>query len=501
MTEKVGRMDNKQERELTIALIMSDMICDNIIAVVDSKVLKVSYLKKIIDWIKLYYNEYKKAPKQHIQDIFEMKKKELSDAESLIIAKFLSVLSSEYEEYEEFNEEYLLDKCMRYLDERSLIHLSEKVDDFVKSGRIDKAKSLVVNYRSVSKVTSRWKNPFDIESIGTTLKSFDDSVFQYKGPLGELVGPFLRGYFVAVLGPIKRGKSFWLLDTALQAVRDGRKVAFFSFEMDERRMNQRIYKNILSTSKGGEIIYPCFDCYKNQVGTCGKKERENDITLYEEDESKPKFSRDIEYKPCSWCRENDQKEYEPETWFVLEERPKFNLVNVKDKIGGFSKMFGNKFRLKVYPRFSASMSDIRNDLDLLEGIEGFVPDMIFTDYIDILRRGEGEFRHMVDELWMQHAQLASEKRCVVITATQAKMISWDKKSVKASHSSENYRNPAHVDVMLSLNQTPEEKRQGIMRIAVVAHRDIDYNENKFVTVLQQLQTSQVIIDSVDGEIE
>jgi hypothetical protein len=74
----------------------------------------------------------------------------------------------------------------------------------------------------------------------------------------------------------------------------------------------------------------------------------------------------------------------------------------------------------------------------------------------------------------------------------------DKKNVIASDTAEDIRKIAHVDAMFSLNQVAEEKKSGIMRLGVVAHRWKDFNELEHVTVLQQLQTGQVLLDSEKG---
>jgi hypothetical protein len=97
--------------------------------------------------------------------------------------------------------------------------------------------------------------------------------------------------------------------------------------------------------------------------------------------------------------------------------------------------------------------------------------------------------------------LAAVKHCLVVTASQSNRKTLDKKDVKASDIAEDIRKVAHVDAMYSLSQTPEEKSKGTMRLGVVAHRWQDFNELSYVTVLQQLQTGQVMLDSERGYVE
>ena len=64
--------------------------------------------------------------------------------------------------------------------------------------------------------------------------AFNDSeevVFQFPGELGRVCGPFTTEDFIAYIAPPKRGKTWWLMASALVAALKGRKVLFVSLEM------------------------------------------------------------------------------------------------------------------------------------------------------------------------------------------------------------------------------------------------------------------------------
>ena len=204
----------------------------------------------------------------------------------------------------------------------------------------------------------------------------------------------------------------------------------------------------------------------------------------------------MKYKPCTYCRENNLETYKAATWFTGIERPEFNIDHVRKKIKGFTKTYGkNNFRFKAYPRFSIGVDELENDINMLIDAEDWHPDVILTDYADIFRKPKGEFRHGIDEIWMTHARWASQYKCLVGTVSQSSKESWELRDVKAKHASENYRNPAHVDKFFTLNQTPEEKKAMRMRVLVAAARDEGFDSNKGVTVLQNLDVAQSVIDS------
>jgi hypothetical protein len=96
---------------------------------------------------------------------------------------------------------------------------------------------------------------------------------------------------------------------------------------------------------------------------------------------------------------------------------------------------------------------------------------------------------------MSLARLAGERSCLVVTGTQATRQGLDVKTVTQKHTARWIGKLGHVDVMLTLNQTPEEKMNGVMRIGIMEHRHRFFLEGQDVAVLQKLSTGQVHLDS------
>lgn len=500
MTQIISRnvIDNKKEKKILMGIITSDKICRELLPILRNRRFNLPYFTTIVKWVDDYFSIYEKAPNSLIEDLFESSKKTLNDEEIRLIDVFLETLSQEYQYEPETNEDYLIQTSMEYIDEISIVQLSNKLQELAKLGKIQDAKNALTNFKGVMRQTSGWANPFDSFEINNAMEYEDDILFRFNGQLGELIGDFLRGHFIAILAPIKRNKTWFLIELAILALTYNLKVVFVSLEMDKKRMLRRIYKRIISASESGfsYVKYPCFDCEDNQSGFCSMKERTNKHKLINSMGGIPEFSPDHPYKPCTYCRDNKLTTYKPTTWYTSEVRPVFETDLIRNKLRSFSKTFGkNNFRFKSYPRFSIGTEQFERDLNILRETENFNPDVIITDYIDIFQKSKGEFRHTVDELWMTHARWASEYKCLVATVTQSNKESWEKKTVKASDTSENYRNPAHVDKYISLSQTPEEKQKGISRITLIASRDGNFDENKSVSVLQCIDAGQPLIDS------
>jgi hypothetical protein len=281
------------------------------------------------------------------------------------------------------------------------------------------------------------------------------------------------------------------------------RVAEISLEMKRKNLNARAYKRIISAGDADttRFAYPCFDCKLNQSNECTKPSRKNRMQLLDEDGNKPDFNPTSQYRPCTSCRRTSS-DYMPDTWFEVFERPAFIYSEAAKQIKSFQTMYGSdNYRAKVYPRFSATVSDIERDLDLLERTEGFVPDVISIDYADIIKP-EGAHANeafvSLDDIWKSLAGMAARRHCLVVTASQSTTAGLSKKQ-QGQEDVKGWRDKiGHVDLMFALNQTGAEKKNGVMRINVIAHRHEEFHEDQFCYVLQNLNTGQVELDSMIG---
>lgn len=494
------RVDTEIEQKILTAAITSTKFCQRIFPVFHEKYFQDAHIVRVIRWVREYYEQYHQAPEKHIQDVYKTKQSEIKEAEADLIRQFLVTLSERYESLSEFNVEYVLDESMKYLNARALSVISDNVKLLLEAGNVDLAEDELQSYKRVAKETSSWMDPFDPKVIQEVFDEQGAHLVNFGGKLGEMLGDFDRGWFIAFMAPYKRGKTWWLQETAILSLLNRYKVVFISLEMGAKRVLKRMYSEMTSMgSKSGVYYFPCFDCVKNQRDTCSDPNRVGRGTLLSKDGKVRRFSSNEDYgdyKPCDRCR--GTREYEPATWFEPYKRKALNVKDVQKAAHGWKGMFGSRLRVKSYPRFSANMSDIKRDLDALEYSEDFVPDVIIVDYADILapeNAGDTDRRSRIDDTWKTLGGMAEERHCLVVTATQSNRGSADKRNVMSTDVAEDIRKMAHVDVMISLNQTPEEKNLGIMRIGIAAHRDADFEEGRHVQVLQHLTTGQPFLDS------
>jgi len=490
----VGRI----EKNIALGSIISTEFCRRIFPLYKQEYIVSSYVKRIINWCKRYFEEYEEAPKKHIEIIFSDNVSELREKEKLIINDFLTQIIDEYTVSASFNVQYIIDVTLKYFKKRELELIVEKGKSFLSKNKIDETERLIRNYSTISKQMSNIVNPFDSDTINKYLIAEDvDSLFKLNGSVGELIGPFRRGWLIGFLAPMKRGKSWWLQEIAVNAVLNNLNTFFVSLEMNEKTIVNRIYARILGYSDGiKEIVFPVFDCLRNQVGACRKKDRLSKVSLATDVSDLPHEFIPVEnYVPCDVCR--GKKDFIPAVWYEIRKIDKKTLRKKKKILKGFASMFGKHLRIISFPAFSATVDDIFYELDILESTENFVPDVICIDYADILAFSNFKFgeRELIDITWKKMKRLADEKHIAVFTASQSNRGSIKKKVVDQIDTAEDIRKIAHVDMMISLNQLPEEKAKNLMRLSLIAHRHKNFNSNKQVMVLQQLNIAQPCIDS------
>jgi hypothetical protein len=343
----------------------------------------------------------------------------------------------------------------------------------------------------------------DIENIVEVFDETQSGLLKFPGQFGEMLGPLERDWFIAIAGSMKKGKSWVLQEFAVQAVMSRLKVVFISLEMKAKDIHDRFYKRITAFSYYDEdVTYPVFDCVKNQRGDCNYSKRINKITLLDDDGSIPEFDPDSKYRPCTICRKDKKlkKQYDLATWWETFQRPSYNLGMVAKNLKAFTRMYSkNNLRIKTYPKFTANVTDLKRDLDILEHTDDFIPDVIIIDYADILKPEYrlGEKRYMLDETWKTLGGLASERHCLVVTGTQTTRGSIYKESLTQDDLAEWIGKLAHVDIMLALNQTKDEKSNYRLRLGLLAHRHKSFQEDEMCLALQNLDVGQVLLD---GEI-
>ncbi len=487
------------EKKIATAGIVSTEFCRDITKIYKPEYIQVDYIRMVLDWVFEYFDEYKKAPERQIQDMFMVEKDEMKQEQAELVETFLSRISKEHEEKETFNHQYAYDQAERYFRKRSLQLLFERGLGLLIKNKVDEAENSISTFGKVSKIVGNWVDPLDPEVVDDFLKEEKDVLFRFFGVVGDLVNDLERSHLASFMAPMKRMKSWCLQETGIQALSSKLSVLDISLEMSLNMMKERRYRRIAGYSgKKKKLTFPVFDCLLNQDGTCNKSIRVGDTNLLIKVKGEEKilgyFDPDRKYTPCTECR--GKEDYEIATWWTLSDEMNVNDKQVKDKIQRFTKLYGQRLKLVSYPAFSASIDDIERELDNLEYMEGFVPDVIVIDYADILAITDKQLseRGRIDDIWKRLKGMAASRHCLVVTASQSNRGSIEKRSLSQKDAAEDIRKMAHVDVMISINQTEKEKRRSEGRLGIIAHRHKHF-DNRQVRILQQLEVGIPFLDS------
>lgn len=512
------------ERKIIIGLIVSTNYLQQLQSLhLDSQLFTSSTAKVIARWCFEYFEKYNKAPFRDIEEIYfeKLKLKQISDdLADEMENDILPDLNDEYEA-EGINVDYLIDKTKTYFEERHLENHHELIEDLLNRGKLEEAKQTAQDYKGIAKEIGNDISLKDKSVLNKITQAFDtsyQSVIKYPGKLGQFWNhQLVRGGFVGLMAPEKRGKTFMLLDMAIRGAKQGSKMAFFQAgDMTEGQALIRICIYLSKKSNldkyAGKFFIPVKDCLYNQLDICDKEVRECDFGVFNggdftvQNIRKKITKKDIleqvklnpEYKPCYNCQE-----YKNHSWGV----PWLKEINVGNALTASQakKTFENFFitknlncKISTHANGTLSLQEIRNILSVWEKEEGWVPDGIIIDYADLLIPDKSiEFRHAQNEIWKGMRRLSQEKHCLVVTASQTDSASYEQNTIRLKNFSEDKRKYSHVTAMFGLNQDKEgrEKKLGLLRINEILIREGDYNTNSYVTLLQSLRMGRPFLSS------
>ena len=453
---KREKLNTLSERDLLIGLITSEKFCREMCPTLNPRLLEVEYARTVAGWIKDFYSEFKKAPGKDIMKLYRAHCEEITDEDLQDnILTFIEKICKDYDNLKTFNDEFVLQESITYLKGRSLKNLSEDIDAYLTSGDIVKAENTITKYKSVEKSSGTAVSLLhNNEAIVNSFTQEDELLFRFPGAYGDVVGDAHREDFISYLAPMKRGKTFALIDAGVTGIQNGLKVLHVSLEMSENQMLKRYW-----TSLSGQL----------------NKDKD-----------------DINY---SYFEKTDADE---KPWVIKHKtisRKAVSVAEVERKQKSLRRLFrGGDIRVLAVPAYSWTVERLDIELDRLAQQEQYIPDIIIVDYADIMAPSDkSDYRNQIDGIWKRLRGLAQKRKAVVFTASQSGRASIDK-DADATDIAEDIRKLAHVTSMVSLNQTPAEKQAGILRLKQLAVREGEAEFREAVCT-QCLSIGRIVTDS------
>lgn len=455
---KREKLNTLSERDLLIGLITSERFCREICPTLNPRLLEIEYARTVAGWVKEFYSNFKKAPGRDIMKLYRAKCEEIADEDLQDnVLSFVERVCKDYESVENFNDDFALQEAIGYLKGRSLKNLNEDVEAYLASGEITKAENAITKYKSVEKSSGRAVSLLNnTEAVINSFTQEDDLLFRFPGAYGNIVGDVHREDFVSYLAPMKRGKTWALMDAGVVALQNGLKVLHISLEMSEAQMSKRYW-----TALSGQVA------------------KDNDNINYSYFEK-----IDTDSKRC---------------WLVRHKtiaRKAVSIADIEKKQKHLRRLFrGGDLRVFAVPAYSLTVESMEIELERLAQQEEFVPDVIIVDYADIMAPSDktNDYRNQLDGIWKRLRGLAQKRKCVVFTASQSGRQSINK-DANSKDIAEDIRKLAHITSMVSLNQTPQEKQAGILRLKQLAVREGE-QEFREAVCTQCLSIGRIVTDS------
>ena len=486
------------EKTVLTGLITSTRVLEAVQPLADPDLFTLDVSRIVSDWCFRYYEQYKTPPANSLETIFQAEKNNLKEGDQQLVSEFLRTLSQEFTTNPP-NEEYVSDQAVNFLRRQKLLNLAKEMQGTLElGGSTSRVESLLMSYKQVSNNIPLAKSLFDARFMSSIFDSQEIPLLEFSGDLGNFIGPLHRGYLFGLMGPMKRGKTSWLIRFVTQALINRLRVIFVSLEMTAEQLGLRFLQHLAAMGKPSksfeeqEYTIPSMDCSLNQENTCTLTKR----TCREPMPPDGDFIPGQTYIPCSACRYDIKSPFSPRIYYVKEIRPILSRNRAKALSEQFLVQFGpDMLQLIGFPAYSASLKDVESELNMLE-FRGFIPDVIAIDYPDILLPDDlkADKLEQINQTWMRLKALSQIKKCLVFAPTQGSRQSFKKTLIDPTDVPWDIRKLAHVDLMVGINQTPYERKDSISRLNIIAHRWEDFHPHRVYVALQQLKLAQPELD-------
>jgi hypothetical protein len=494
MIQRHRTINRDLEKQILISLITSTVVLKGIAPIYDPKLFKLELSKKVGQWIRSYYDVYRQAPGALIQSIYNQEKSTLKPEVEEQVDEFLAALSDEFISSPP-NESYMLDEAKRFFKMMKAEQIAVNVQNLVESnGKLEDIEATLSSYNKEMAEVARWERPLDDpDYINAVFEEGEDILYELPGDLGRFLGPIEREFLIGIMGPMKRGKTWWLMEFAFHALSYRRRVAYISLEMSDKKCSKRFYQRLTAATQLEEdsaSVYNLLDCKYNQMNQCKKAERTCRCAMPTDNNPNPT------YVVCTQCN-GVNPDYELAHFKTSVIRPGINIPLVQRACQNFLKQYGrNHFRSISYPPFTCNLKTISQDLDVLVA-DGFIPDVVVIDYADILapETTRGEVRHQIDDTWKSLKRIAAERKINVVTATQGNRASLAKDLIEQTDTSEDIRKLAHPDIFFALSQSRKERQMNALRLNILAHRWRHFDPYHNLLVTYNFDVGQPMLDT------
>jgi len=199
------------EELILIGMIISKEFISEIEHAIEPGYFQSPHIKQVSKWVLEYWDEFKEVPGTAIQEIYiaECRLNKIRPADEDLIQELLTRVFDKYEG-REFNHQYMIQKALDYIRERSLRLTVEEALWLLDRKGSKEAEDRITEHKKVMKKTSANRNNSWLRDFSKTFNAwfYQDRtpIMSFPGNLGRYMHPLLRGKLIAFLAPPKSGK-------------------------------------------------------------------------------------------------------------------------------------------------------------------------------------------------------------------------------------------------------------------------------------------------------
>jgi len=438
---KHRQYDGSASRRILRGMIVDQKVCSRISSQwTGNGLFSAEWANLVGNMVVSHFRKYGQPPNSQMVSIFE-KWADTSVADDKTIELMERFLQSLSDEQGEVDSDVLLDNAKDHFGKVLIDRSIETAKALLEKGDVASAREGLLSTPKVNLGAGSYIEPASGIEIWMDAFSQDRErpLVRYRGALGKFIGDsFTRKTLYSFMAPDKIGKTTWMLDLAYRGLRNRRRVAFFD----------------VGDSTENEIL----------------------VRLGSRATGMPRYDSKLKI-PFEWDK-NGELQLKEVTLDALDPITSFQLFKKVTKSE-------DSFRLAHYPNSTVNVNDIDSILADWKR-EGWSPDLVFIDYADILAPPAGvrDKLDQIDETWKGLRRISQARDCCVITATQSDATAYknDKSLLSKKNFSGRKTKLAHVNGMIGINVSHDEKSVGAARINWIVRRKGRYNERSYVKV-------------------
>lgn len=402
-TTKIMYDEKFQNRFLKILLDgKDDTFSYQIIDIIQEAFFDGSYRKSLVKDIKKYYDEYNAIPDYTtLTDIVKRKNDNNSFQEQVL--ETIKRIENQIPKDKAHVKDSSMEFCKRAAQGK---HIADSVSLYL-NGNYAKAESVMANFQKIGQQKSAGHSYVkDVEK--RLIKKLRKPVSTMEGLNPYIGGGLAGGELGIVLAPTGGGKSMMLVKFACEAFKTGRKAVYYSFELMEESIGNRVDACLSDTELKSIQDYP------DKIREVAQKYSAN----------------------------------------------------------------GADIIIREFGTGTASVNTLRSHLKLLER-DGFVPDILFVDYIDIMKPivQYSEKRFALTAISEELRGLAMERNIPIWTASQTGRSSFGKELFGVEDIAESIGKAQTADVIIGIGRTPEDKIERMATLNIMKNRNGEDGKN------------------------